>query len=271
MIERNHDETGPAKATTGRTRRRVLAGAVATATAGTIMVLVSIGTATSANAAPQPKVTICHATPPANAKNGWNQITVSANSIIKGKGHGQHAADIIPAFDYNGGTYPGKNLDTDFGGASGREILANGCVLPDVTPTPTITDTVTPTDTVTNTATNTVTNTVTNTATNTDTNTVTNTATNTDTNTVTNTATNTDTVTNTATATDTGTVTATATESAGNAGTSVGPIPVAVEAGLHTPVASAGLKAWGIVLILIGGAAGLLAGAWPTRRRSRVH
>jgi hypothetical protein len=41
-----------------------------------------------------------------------------------------------------------------------------------------------------------------------------------------------------------------------------------VSAGLHTPLANAGLKAWGIVLMILGGAAGLIAGVWPTRRRA---
>jgi hypothetical protein len=51
--------------------------------------------------------------------------------------------------------------------------------------------------------------------------------------------------------------------------TSSAPIPAGVSAGLHTPIANAGLRAWGTVLMLFGGAAGLLAGLWPTRRR--VH
>ena len=50
--------------------------------------------------------------------------------------------------------------------------------------------------------------------------------------------------------------------------TSNGPIPNGVAAGLHTPLANAGLKAWGIVLMLLGGVAGLTAGLWPTRRRA---
>ena len=50
--------------------------------------------------------------------------------------------------------------------------------------------------------------------------------------------------------------------------TSNGPIPEGVSAGLHTPIANAGLRAWGIVLMVLGGAAGLLAGLWPTRRRA---
>jgi len=52
------------------------------------------------------------------------------------------------------------------------------------------------------------------------------------------------------------------------AATSAAPIPAGVNAGLHTPIANAGLKAWGIVLMVLGGAAGLLAGLWPTRRRA---
>jgi hypothetical protein len=33
-------------------------------------------------------------------------------------------------------------------------------------------------------------------------------------------------------------------------------------------VPNAGLKSWGILLLLLGGSAGLLAGLWPTRRRA---
>ena len=232
MFEPKQDESGASKATTGRTRRRVLAGAAATATAGTIMVLVSIGTATDASAAPQPKVTLCHAKPADTAKNGWVEITISANAVIHAGHAFEHDADIIPPFNFKGGSFPGKNLTTVFDGSLGRDILANDCVPPVVTTT----------------------------------------ATNTPTNTVTNTVTATNTVTNTATATVTNTATATVTATNGNQGeaTSAAPIPVAVQAGLHNPVQNAGLKAWGTVLILLGGMAGLIAGAWPTRRR-RVH
>lgn len=62
--------------------------------------------------------------------------------------------------------------------------------------------------------------------------------------------------------TDTGTSTAVVNP------TSAGPIPGGVSAGLHTPLAGAGLRAWGIILMLLGGTAGLLAGVWPTRRRA---
>src|SRR4051812_42706204 len=80
-----------------------------------------IGSATVASADPPPhngKVTLCHATPPATAANGWVEITVSTNAVTHA-GHGQHADDIIPAFTYyvkrTQFSYPGKNLDTVFG------------------------------------------------------------------------------------------------------------------------------------------------------------
>lgn len=80
-----------------------------------------------------PKVTLCHATPPATAANGWVEITVSANAVVHA-GHGNHADDIIPAFAYNdhgtGASYPGKNLTTLFGGVAGAVILQDGCTLP---------------------------------------------------------------------------------------------------------------------------------------------
>lgn len=52
--------------------------------------------------------------------------------------------------------------------------------------------------------------------------------------------------------------------------TAAAPIPAGVSAGLHTPIANAGLRAWGTVLLLLGGIGGLMAGLWPTTRR-RVH
>ena len=70
-------------------------------------------------------VTLCHAKPPDTAKNGWNEITVDDDAVLK-QGHGnQHDADIIPAF----AGYPGKNLATVFdNGMTGQEILDGGCV-----------------------------------------------------------------------------------------------------------------------------------------------
>ncbi|MEO8096023.1 MAG: hypothetical protein ABI632_13990 [Pseudolysinimonas sp.] len=79
-------------------------------------------------------VTICHATPPATAANGWNSITIDDDAIVK-EGHTGHAADIIPAFSYWEQVdgvwtelfFPGQNLGTDFSGISGSQLLGGGC------------------------------------------------------------------------------------------------------------------------------------------------
>jgi len=118
-------------ALSGVRRARVLFPvAIITAVAG------GVAMAATATAAPPPhngKVTLCHARPPASAKNGWVQITVSTNAVTH-EGHGKHADDIIPSFTYYvksaQHTYPGKNLSTMFGGFTGAQILANGCALP---------------------------------------------------------------------------------------------------------------------------------------------
>jgi len=109
-------------------------------------------------------ITFCHADPPDTAAGGWNAITTDDAGALPSSSHAeQHDADIIPEFSYYtcpngwqleygwwwGGygyhcdkawriaqpathtTFPGKNLTTLFGwGATGAEILANGCVLP---------------------------------------------------------------------------------------------------------------------------------------------
>lgn len=77
-------------------------------------------------------INICHATPADTAAQGWNQQSVDDDSIIDGtSGHGtQHAADIIPSFNYYEGTYAGKNLTTMFGNYTGQQILDAGCILP---------------------------------------------------------------------------------------------------------------------------------------------
>ncbi|MCU1432871.1 MAG: hypothetical protein JWP95_1976 [Actinotalea sp.] len=102
--------------------------------------LITVGAATAATAGNQDPaqhtaVTICHATPPDTAAQGWHLITPDDDSVVK-SGHGrQHDMDIIEAFTYlaDDGTtqyYPGKNLTTDFGGVTGQQILDNGCELP---------------------------------------------------------------------------------------------------------------------------------------------
>jgi LPXTG-motif cell wall-anchored protein len=81
-------------------------------------------------------VTICHATPPDTAAQGWHAITIDDDAIVKSAHNEQHDKDIIPAFSYwekvNGAwtmlTFSGKNLTTDFGeGFTGQEILDAGC------------------------------------------------------------------------------------------------------------------------------------------------
>ncbi len=55
------------------------------------------------------KVTICHATPPATAAQGWNKQTID-DSGTSFNGHDGHDMDIIPAFQGTEAFYPGKNL-----------------------------------------------------------------------------------------------------------------------------------------------------------------
>jgi hypothetical protein len=92
-----------------------------------ISALVLLGvTPGAAGALEEQKVTLCHATPPDSAKNGYNQLTISANAVFK-DGHDGHAKDIIPPFTYTNAQnqpalYPGKNWDP-----AGQAIFANGC------------------------------------------------------------------------------------------------------------------------------------------------
>lgn len=83
-------------------------------------------------------VTLCHATPPDTAAQGWNLITIDDDAVVK-EGHGyEHAADIIPPFVYwtltdagwRSTQYLGRNLDTLFAGVPGSRILNLGCALP---------------------------------------------------------------------------------------------------------------------------------------------
>lgn len=73
------------------------------------------------------KVEICSATN--SESNPFNAISVNESSILSG-GHGQsgvNADDIIPAF----GDYPGQNLETDYNGQTGAQVLANDCEVPE--------------------------------------------------------------------------------------------------------------------------------------------
>jgi hypothetical protein len=103
--------------------------------------------ATPAAAAPQDKVTICHAT--SSVTDPYQQITVNENSIVKPngtpKGHGAHTGpvypepgwgDIIPSFPYtndHGGTsiYPGLHWDSD-----GQAVWNGGCLVVPTEPPP---------------------------------------------------------------------------------------------------------------------------------------
>lgn len=46
-----------------------------------------------------PQVTLCHATPPDTAAQGWNLLTIAAPAVLQ-QGHDGHGADIIPAFEW---------------------------------------------------------------------------------------------------------------------------------------------------------------------------
>src|SRR6266567_939130 len=77
-------------------------------------------------------VTICHATPPDTAAQGWHAITVDvASSGYRKSGHqDRHDADIIPPWSYTAAdrnilSYPGKNW-TD----AGQAIWNNDCIAP---------------------------------------------------------------------------------------------------------------------------------------------
>jgi hypothetical protein len=230
-----------------------------TAAAGTVMVLSALGS--GASATPDASVTLCHAT--ASTTNPYIVITVNADSIqTQIFGNNGHATHVGPIFDPNGGknqptwgdiippfTYvqAGSNQEIQYAGLNwpaGEPILDNGCQLvsqqttpPPSTPvsTPVSTPESTPASTPETTPPTTVVTSPTNSVSGSESQSTSSTA----------------------------VVVATS--------TGVGPIPGGVSAGLHTPVSGAGLKAWGTVLMLLGGTAGLLAGLWPSRRRARAH
>jgi hypothetical protein len=104
-----------------------------------VAVVMAIGAGTALATKPNPahKVTICHATPPDTAANGYVQLSVDVASVgYQHSGHEtEHDADIIPPYEYtaadgNTFSYPGKNF------GAGQAILNNGCVVPDTTPPP---------------------------------------------------------------------------------------------------------------------------------------
>jgi hypothetical protein len=68
------------------------------------------------------KITICHATPPDTAANGYESITVDTSAQNFVAHRDEHDADIIPPF----GDFPGKNWDAD-----GQAIYRNDCEVPE--------------------------------------------------------------------------------------------------------------------------------------------
>ena len=77
---------------------------------------------------PSHKVTICHATPPDTAEQGYNSIEVDvAAAGGQMSGHqDQHNADIIPPWSYGGTDFAGKNWD-----GAGQGIFYAGCQVKD--------------------------------------------------------------------------------------------------------------------------------------------
>ena len=123
-------------------------------TAGMISALFVLAGFTAANAqspAAGFHVTICHRT--GSASNPYIVISPDAEGVING--HLDHeqtgnglGGDIVPDFIFNGIRYS-KNLGTDFGnGITGAYVLANGCQVPKMTPTPTPRNSPTPTPNV---------------------------------------------------------------------------------------------------------------------------
>ncbi len=99
---------------------------------------------------PVAKVSLCHASPPDTAAQGWNSQSVDDSSVIDGAHDREHAADIIPSFTYwkqvdgvwTPLTYPGKNLSTPFSGFTGAQILASNCTQSVTATAPTLTPSV---------------------------------------------------------------------------------------------------------------------------------
>jgi hypothetical protein len=102
------------------------------------VLLAGVATASASRPNPEHQVTLCHRTD--SNTRPYVQITVDVASVRKEHGHDGHDGpvwndtlkarhikwgDIIPAFDYDGQHYPGKNLTPD-----GLAILHGGCRVP---------------------------------------------------------------------------------------------------------------------------------------------
>ena len=75
----------------------------------------------------EPRITFCD-----ERTDGWTPRSRLVSVVLER--HIHHDGNIIPAFtaviDDDEVSYPGLNLDTEFDGVSGREILGNNCVMP---------------------------------------------------------------------------------------------------------------------------------------------
>jgi len=248
---------------TGRRVAAALAGAAIAA--GGALVL-----AGGANAAPQAakKVTLCHATD--SQTNQYVSVTVDVAAAYDG--HYKHDkgpiwfqgisgkwGDIIPSFSYKGHTY-----SLNWTGA-GMTIQANGCVIPGSTPSSSSpppsssAPASTPVETTPVETTPVETTPVETTP-----------------------AETTPVETSDSAPAESSGVAGSETSRAGSVAASVdptsssraagaqgggGPIPAAVQAGLHAPTASPTVHVFGSILLLLGGLGGLLVGIWPARRR----
>ena len=80
------------------------------------------------------KVTICHWNEGQGNQGSYLTIDVSVQSIVNPNGHDTHENDIIPAFDYSGGSYLGKNLHLEVEGCGQLPTEGPITPLPSFTP-----------------------------------------------------------------------------------------------------------------------------------------
>ena len=121
-------------------------GWIAAAALVALLALLPAAQSVFGSAPPEHKVTICHATPPDTAANGWVTLEVDVASVgYQHAGHeSEHDADIIPPYAYGEFTFDGKNWD-----AAGQATWGNDCVAVEATVAPTETATATATATAT--------------------------------------------------------------------------------------------------------------------------
>jgi peptidoglycan hydrolase-like protein with peptidoglycan-binding domain len=94
-------------------------------TGGSEIASESIAVTVTEEVAEEKKVDICHWS---EGDSEFSLLNVSVSSLGNAHGaSGSNDGDIIPVVD----GYAGQNLDTDYNGATGAEVLAAGCVVPD--------------------------------------------------------------------------------------------------------------------------------------------